>query len=185
MCVHAKSLESCPTLFDPMDCSPSGSSVHGIVQARILEWVAASFSRGSSDPGMELGSPALQSDSLLSELATKITCQRLQCHGQQLPELTRSHAPPWDTTCPHTWHLTPLDQMPQHALACPDSQVKDFPHRNQCIKSGRGDYFEYTDKQGYTDHNELRNMTPPKEYSKLPVTDSREMEIHKLPDSPE
>ena len=38
----------CPTLFNPMDYSPPGSSVHGIVQARILEWVAISFSRGSS-----------------------------------------------------------------------------------------------------------------------------------------
>ena len=38
----------CPTLCGPMDCSPSGSSVHGILQARILEWVAISFSRGSS-----------------------------------------------------------------------------------------------------------------------------------------
>ena len=35
-------------LFDPMDCSPQGSSVHGILQARILEWVAISFSRGTS-----------------------------------------------------------------------------------------------------------------------------------------
>ena len=40
----------CPTLCDPMDCSPPGSSVHGILQARILEWVAISFSRGSSQP---------------------------------------------------------------------------------------------------------------------------------------
>ena len=40
--------QSCPTLRDPMDCSPPGSSVHGIFQARILEWVAISFSRGSS-----------------------------------------------------------------------------------------------------------------------------------------
>ena len=38
--LHAKSLQSCPTLCDPMDCSPSGSLVHGILQARILEWVA-------------------------------------------------------------------------------------------------------------------------------------------------
>ena len=37
-----------PTLCDPMDCSLSGSSVHGILQARILEWVAVPFSRGSS-----------------------------------------------------------------------------------------------------------------------------------------
>ena len=42
--------QSCPTLRDPVDCSPPGSSVHGILQARILEWVAISFSRGSSRP---------------------------------------------------------------------------------------------------------------------------------------
>ena len=42
--------QSCPTLWDPVDCSPPGSSIHGILQARILEWVAISFSRGSSWP---------------------------------------------------------------------------------------------------------------------------------------
>jgi len=40
--------QSCPTLCNPLDCSPPGSSVHGILQARILEWVAIPFSRGSS-----------------------------------------------------------------------------------------------------------------------------------------
>jgi len=40
----------CLTLYDPRDCSPPGSSVHGISQARILEWVAISFSRASSQP---------------------------------------------------------------------------------------------------------------------------------------
>ena len=45
-----KSLQSCPTLCNPMDCSPPGSSVYGILQARILEWVAISFSRGSFWP---------------------------------------------------------------------------------------------------------------------------------------
>ena len=40
----AKLLQSCPTLSDPVDCSPPGSSVHGIFQARILEWVAIAFS---------------------------------------------------------------------------------------------------------------------------------------------
>ena len=44
----AKSLQSCPTLCSPMNCSPLGSSVHGILQARILEWVAIPFSRTSS-----------------------------------------------------------------------------------------------------------------------------------------
>ena len=39
--------QSCPTLWDPLDCSLPGSSVHGIFQARVLEWFAISFSRGS------------------------------------------------------------------------------------------------------------------------------------------
>ena len=43
-------IESCPTLWDPMDCSLPSSSVHGVLQARILEWVATSFSRGFSQP---------------------------------------------------------------------------------------------------------------------------------------
>ena len=42
--------QSCPTLWDPMDCSSPGFSIHGILQARVLEWVAISFSRGSSWP---------------------------------------------------------------------------------------------------------------------------------------
>ena len=49
LCMHAKSLQSCLTLWDPMGCSPPGSSVQGILQARILEWVAMP-SRGSSRP---------------------------------------------------------------------------------------------------------------------------------------
>ena len=58
--MHVKSLQSCLTLWDPVDCSPQGSSVHGILQARILEWVAMLSSRGSSQPR----SPTLQADSL-------------------------------------------------------------------------------------------------------------------------
>ena len=50
LAVCAKSLQSCPTLCDPMDCSLPGSSVHGILQARILEWVAMPSLRGSSRP---------------------------------------------------------------------------------------------------------------------------------------
>ena len=58
--------QSCPTLCDPMDYRPPGSSVHGILQARILEWVPIPFSRGSF-PRIEPGSPALQADSLQSK----------------------------------------------------------------------------------------------------------------------
>ena len=53
MCMYvccAKLLQSCPSLCDPMDCSPPGSTVHGILQVRILEWVAMPSSRRSSSP---------------------------------------------------------------------------------------------------------------------------------------
>ena len=55
-----------------MDCSLPGSSVHGILQARILEWVAISSSRGSSDPDIKPRSPTFQADSLPAELSGKI-----------------------------------------------------------------------------------------------------------------
>ena len=48
--MRAKLLRSCLTLCDPMDCSPEGFSVQGILQARKLEWVTMTFSRGSSQP---------------------------------------------------------------------------------------------------------------------------------------
>ena len=50
VCTRAKLLQSCLTLCDPMDCSPPGSSVHEILQGRILEWVAMTSSKGSSWP---------------------------------------------------------------------------------------------------------------------------------------
>ena len=53
MHVHADLLQSCPALCDPLDCNPRGSSVHGFLQARILEWVAISFSRDLSHPGIK------------------------------------------------------------------------------------------------------------------------------------
>ena len=59
-----KSLQSCPTLCNPVGCSPPGSSVHGIHQARILERVAMPSSRGSSPPRDRTWSPAWQADSL-------------------------------------------------------------------------------------------------------------------------
>ena len=50
MCLDA---QSSLTLCDPTDCSPPGSFIHGILQARILEWAAIPFSRGSPDPGIK------------------------------------------------------------------------------------------------------------------------------------
>ena len=67
--MYAKSFQSCLILCDPIDFSLPGSSVHGILQARILGWVAISFSLGDlPNPGIESSSPmspALQVDSLL------------------------------------------------------------------------------------------------------------------------
>ena len=59
--------QSCLTLCSSMDCSPPHSSVHGIFEARILEWVAFPSPGDLPDPGIEPGCPTLQADSLLSE----------------------------------------------------------------------------------------------------------------------
>ena len=53
MLLHAESFQLCPTLCNPMNSSPLGSSVHGIIQARILGWVAMPSSWGSSKIGIE------------------------------------------------------------------------------------------------------------------------------------
>ena len=67
---YAKSLQSCPTLSDPMDCGPPGSSIHGIFQARVLEWGAIAFSvdwlySPCNSPGQNTGMGNL---SLLQEI---------------------------------------------------------------------------------------------------------------------
>ena len=67
VCVCVLVAQSCMTLCDPMGYSLPGSSVHGILQTRILEWVAILFSRESSEPRDQTGYPALQEDSLPSE----------------------------------------------------------------------------------------------------------------------
>ena len=64
VCVCVSCSVMCSTLSDPMNYSPPGSSVHGILQASILECVAIPFPRDLPDPGIEPGSPALQAVSL-------------------------------------------------------------------------------------------------------------------------
>ena len=60
-------VKSCPTLCDPMDCSPTGTSVHGILQARILDGLSFPSPGDLPDLGIEPTSPALQADALPSE----------------------------------------------------------------------------------------------------------------------
>ena len=67
LAIVEKVAQSYPTLCDPVDCGPPGFFVHGIFQARILEWVAIPFFRGSSQPRDQTQSPALQANSLPSE----------------------------------------------------------------------------------------------------------------------
>ena len=120
--------KSCLTLVTPMDCSLPDSSVHGIPQSRILEWVAISSSRGSSPPGIKRTSPKLQADSLplappgkprLCESRGKIeelfsltakSCLTLRSHGLQHARLPCSLLSPrvYSNSCPlNQWcHLT-------------------------------------------------------------------------------
>ena len=67
MNMYSEVTQLCLTLCDPVGCSLPGSSIHGILQARILEWVAISFSKDHPNPGIEPGSPTLQADTLPSE----------------------------------------------------------------------------------------------------------------------
>ena len=77
-CMHAKSLQVCPTLCNPVGCSPPSSSVHGISQTRILEWVAMLSTRGSSQPrDWTLTSPALVGG-FFTASATWETCTTIQ-----------------------------------------------------------------------------------------------------------
>ena len=74
VCVHTQVSQLGPTLCGPMNYSPPGSSAHGIFQAKVLEWVAISFSRGFSQPRIDpvfLVSPALAGEFFTDELPGK------------------------------------------------------------------------------------------------------------------
>ena len=87
----AESLHSCPTLCDTMDCSPPGSSVCGILPARMLEWITMTSSRGSSQLRDQPGSSALQSDSLpLSHTEALPCCYRISNASPAVTETKQS-----------------------------------------------------------------------------------------------
>ena len=106
VCVHAKALQSCPTLCNPVDCSLPGSFVHRILRARILEYVAMPSSQGSSWPRARtrvscigrwvlyhqwhLGSPFNQLHAVLSR---SVVSNSLWCHGLWPARLLC----PWDS----------------------------------------------------------------------------------------
>ena len=81
-CVYAQSLQSCPTLCDPMDCSPLGSSVHGILQTRVLKWVAMPSSGDLPSPGIEpaaFTSPASAGGFFTSSTTWEVSLTHLLC----------------------------------------------------------------------------------------------------------
>ena len=96
--------QSCLTLYDSMDCSPPGSSVHGILQAGILEW--SGYSPGDlPNPGVKPWSSALQVDSLPSEPPGKPLCREVDASrpmGQPPQRLCpKTEVPPFSPPGPH------------------------------------------------------------------------------------
>ena len=85
----AKSLQSCPTLCDPMDCNPPGSSIHGIFQARVLEWGAIA---AAAAPPNSLQVPVLvpQAKQLTTGQGYILTHQQTRCLKTK-PRATSEH----------------------------------------------------------------------------------------------
>ena len=104
--------QSCPTLCHPVDCSPPGSSIHGILQARILEWVAISFPRGSSQlrDWTQVSHIAGRCFNLwpTREYFTKLVCKYRTVNWSTLAEGNKMCTLPWITDSfyisPIPWH---------------------------------------------------------------------------------
>ena len=86
-------IQSCPTFCDPMDYSPPGSSVHGIPQARILVWVAISFSRDLPNPGMANLESVLKSRDIT--LPTKVHLVKAMVFPVVMYRCERHRFNPW------------------------------------------------------------------------------------------
>ena len=116
-CLPAKSLQLYPTLCDPMDCSPSGSSVRGILKARILQWVAISFSRGSSwlRDGTLISLSPVSSGGLFT---TSATWEFLHLYPHLLFSHLGSHG---------------ILSIPLSSLSQKSSVVPQLPFENSCL----------------------------------------------------
>ena len=129
--------QSCSTLCDSKDCSMPGSSVCGILQAKLLQWGAIPFSRNLPDQGIKPRSPVLQADSLLSEPPVQfssvqslsrvllfgtpwISTPGLPVH-HQLPEFTQTHV-----------HRVSDAIQPSYSLSSPSPPVPN-PSQHQSL----------------------------------------------------
>jgi len=112
----AKTLQSCPTLCNPMDCSPSSYSVHGILQARVLEWVVVSSSRGYSRDQTHISCFSCIGRRLLHCFPGGWNCKEFTCNAGDLSSIPRSgrsseggHGNPLQYSCPEVVLSTGLD----------------------------------------------------------------------------
>ena len=109
--------QSCLTLCDPTDCNPPGSSVHGIFQARILEWVAISFSRGSSWPRDRTWVSHIAGDSLPTEPPGKEDDKITEKSNRVRAPSALSPCPPVHLSVSQRLHILSLPLLCQlHAL---------------------------------------------------------------------
>ena len=113
--VSAQSLQWCLTLCDPMDYSPPGSSVHGISQARILEWVTISFSRGSSQ---------LRDETQVSHIAGRF-------FTTELPGKPR-HSLNWSLNNDKKIHFLIQKWISLLYIIAPPSVSRSYLHNTQC-----------------------------------------------------
>ena len=124
--------QSCPTLRDPMDCGPPGSSVHGILQARILEWVALHSSRESSRPRDRIcisKDPCIGRQALYHECHLKYNVHPEKWVSSLLDEFSQmdhTHLTSTQIEKPTTTRLPTSSQLPPPQLT-PRSSKADHP----------------------------------------------------------
>ena len=142
----------CPTLWDPMDCSPPGSSVHGILQARILEWVAKSSSRASFQPRNQTQVSCIANRFLGSDPPGKLEKWNIACRISK----QGCHSYRWlQPSNMSWWALRALrkekNTCPQGGLACCDSwgcKELDATERLNWLKIHQAAVTPYSEPQG-------------------------------------
>ena len=97
---ESETAQSCPTVSDPMDFSLPGSSIHGIFQARVLEWAAISFSRGSSQPRDQIQVSCTAHSSVQSLSQCPTLCDPMDCSlpGSSTHGIFQARVLNWVTT---------------------------------------------------------------------------------------
>ena len=136
----------CPTLCNLMECSPPGFSVHGIFQARILEWVAISFYKGSSWPRVWIWVSCIRNRILylvvvaVVQLLFKL-CLTLRSHGQQHTRLPCPSLSPrvCSNSCPLSWWCHPTISSPIAPVSsCPQSFPASGSFPMSCLFTSGG-----------------------------------------------